>query len=231
MENINYLFVVVVISLLIGALVGYKRGFLRIAVSLIGLLVVIVISLKLSPFVSEYVSNNTQIYDSVKHKIVELYDEKNGTLDNSISENQNLTIKSYNLPDLISSALVTNNTSEMYSVLAASLFEEYIAGYLAAICIKAGSFVGVFIALEIILFLLKLTIKILEKIPVLKTFNKMLGLVAGVGTVLIFVWVFYIGIMMFFADSLGEWLLAQVNSSTFLTFLFNNNMLFKMLLN
>lgn len=230
MENINYLFVVVVISLSIGALVGYKRGFLRIAVSLIGLLVVIVISLKLSPFVSEYVTNNTQIYDSAKHKIVELYDEKNGTLDNSISENQNLTIKSYNLPDLISSALVTNNTSEMYSILAASLFEEYIAGYLAVICIKAGSFIAVFIALEILLFLLKLTIKIIEKIPVLKTFNKILGLVAGVSTVLIFVWVFYIGIMMFFADSLGEWLLAQINSSTFLTFLFNNNMLFKMLL-
>lgn len=230
MSGVNYLFVVVLASMIWGIIKGYKKGFLRLVVHIVGLILIIVIVTKVSPIVSDYLMNNTPIYEDIRGKIVTLYSEKNGVLDNTVPENQNLTIESYGLPKLISSALVTNNTKDTYSILAAALFEEYISGYLAKIVIKAGSYFVLFVILSVILMCILGAIKILEKIPVLKHFNKILGMLAGLSITILFVWVFYIGVMMFFADSLGGWLLLQVSDSQLLSFLFNNNLLFKLVL-
>lgn len=226
----NYLLVVTIVAILIGVIKGYRKGFLRLAVYIAGLILVVLIVTKISPYVSDFLVERTNMYDTVREKIVHIYKEQNSVADNSLPENQTATIESYGLPDLIAGALVNNNNEDMYSRLAAALFEEYISGYLAKIVIKAGSFFVLFVILAIVMFCVLTAIKIIEKIPVLRTFNRMLGVVAGGGMVIVFVWVFFIGIMMFFADSLGSWLLTQVKNSTFLSFLFNNNYLFKIIL-
>lgn len=230
MGEINYLLAAVLIVMLVGILIGYRRGFLRLAVSFVGLILVIIIVTKLSPVVSDYFVNNTEVYNDVKSKIITLYYEKNHTDGVELLEDQNLAIQSYELPELISAALISNNNSEMYNLLAASLFEEYIAGYLARVCIKAGSFVGLFVALAIILFIVKSMIKVLEKIPVLKSINRFFGMVTGLSISVILIWVFFIGTMIFFMDSMGNWVIHEVNRSSVLTYLFNSNMLLKMLL-
>ena len=229
--DVNYLLIVTVLAMLIGIIKGYRKGFLRLAVYIAGLILVVLIVTKISPYVSDFLIDRTTLYDEVREKIVRIYEEKNQAKDNSQIENQKATIESYGLPDVIAGALTSNNNQDMYKKLAAVLFEEYISGYLAKIVIKAGSYFILFVILAIAMFCVLAAIKIIEKIPVLKTFNRLLGVIAGGGMVVVFVWVFFIGIMMFFYDSLGTWMLNQVKSSVFLSFLFNNNYLFKMILN
>lgn len=229
--GVNYLLIVTLVAILIGIIKGYRKGLLRLAVYIAGLILVVLIVTKISPYVSDFLIDRTNVYDNVRQKIVTIYEEKNNINDNSQIENQNATIESYGLPEVIAGALITNNTQDMYSRLAAVLFEEYISGYLAKIVIKAGSYFVLFVLLAIGMFCVLTTIKIIEKIPVLKTFNRMLGAIAGGGMVIIFVWVFFVGIMMFFYDSLGTWMFSQVKSSAILSFLFNNNLLFKVILN
>ena len=230
MSDVNYLLIAVVAVILFGVIRGYRKGFLRIAVSLASLIFVVFLASKVSTIVGDFIIDRTPVYEDVRHKIVEIYAEKNGVLDNSVSDNQSLTIQSYELPELIASALITNNTQHMYNVLAASLFEEYISGFLAKIVIKAGSFVGLFIVFAIFVFIILGVVKILEKIPVLRTLNRLSGMVAGLSVSLIFVWVFFTAAMIFFTNSIGTWMFIQIRSSQFLTFLFNNNLLLKILL-
>ena len=143
-------------------------------------------------------------------------------------EKENRVIDSFGFPDLITNSIKSNNTSEIYDRLAVTLFKDYISGYLSALSIKAGTFVGLFIILAVIELVLFLTISILEKIPVLRTFNRLLGMATGITLALVFVWIFFIAVMMFFGRSFGSWVFAQVRSSRILTYLFNNNILFEL---
>ena len=226
----HILLIAVLIVLIIGAVKGYNRGFLRLAVWFAGLIAVLFIVTKISPYVSDFLIKNTSLYDSVRARIIEVYEEQNekelpdNTLPGDAKENE--FIDSFGFPALITDSIKTNNTSEIYNKLAVTLFKDYISGYLSALSIKAGTFVGLFLLLALIEFILFLAIKILEKIPVLRTFNRLLGMATGITLSLVFIWIFFIAVMMFFAHSFGEWVFAQVGQSPILTYLFNNNILF-----
>lgn len=228
-----YLLIAVIIILVFGAVKGYRKGFLRLAVWFAGLIAILIIVTKLSPYVSSFLIDNTSIYGNVREKIVTAYEN---TYTDSVGDNsqpgdksENDAIDSYGFPALISDYLKSNNTSEIYEKLAFSLFEEYISGYLAALSIKAGTFVVLFVLLAIVEFIVIMAIKILEKIPVLRTFNRLLGMATGITLSLVFIWVFFLAVMMFFGHSFGGWVFSQVKASRFLTVLFNNNILFELI--
>ena len=226
-----YLLIAVIIVLAAGAVKGYRKGFLRLAVFFAGLIAVLFIVTRISPYVSNFIFENTTLYDNLREKIVTAYENRDsgasgGALPGNGQEND--TIDSFGFPDLISNSLKSNNTSEIYEKLAVSLFRDYIAGYLSALSIRAGTFVALFIVLAVVEFMVIMTIKIVEKIPVLRTFNRLLGMATGITLALVFVWVFFLAVMMFFGHSFGTWVFAQVKASRFLTFLFNNNILFEL---
>ncbi len=225
-----YLLIAVLLVLLVGAVRGYMKGFLRIAVWFAGLIAALFIVTKISPYVSDFLINNTTLYDKLKTNIITAYEnrDENELPDTAAAGDagEDEAIDAFGFPQLISDSLKTNNKSDIYEKLAVSLFKEYIAGYLSALSIKAGTFVGLFIVLAVTECVIILAIKILEKIPVLRTFNRLLGMAGGITLSLVIIWLFFIAAMMFFGNSLGSWIFAQVKASRFLTYLFNNNILF-----
>ena len=231
--SVNYLLVAVLLIMLIGVIKGYRRGFLRLAVWLLGLVGVIFIVTKTSPALSEQLIEKTSLYDTVREKIVSIYNEqakenfdKNISEEDELSTSPDVAVNSLGLPEIISSDIIKSCAGEMYQKLAATLFDEFISVYLAKLVIKAGSFVGLFALLAILMCILLAAVKLIEKIPVLKTFNRLMGVCAGLSISLIIIWVFFIAIMMMFGNSLGNWLITQVQGSRILAFLFNNNILF-----
>ena len=210
----------VLIVLLVGAVKGYMKGFLRLAVWFAGLVAVLFIVTKLSPFVSDFLINNTSIYDNIRGRIITAYESEyveKGTID------------SFGFPELITDSIESNGTSQIYDRIAVSIFTDYISGYLSTLAIKAGSFAGLFVILGIAELVLITAIKILEKIPVLRTFNRLLGMATGITLSLVLVWVFFIAVMMFFGRTFGSWVFAQIKASRLLTYLFNNNILFDLI--
>lgn len=229
-----YLLIAVLIVLVWGAVKGYRKGFLRQAVWFAVLIASLFIVTRVSPLVSDFLIKNTTLYDNLREKIITAYENKNEEdlkeiEDTSGNGGEDDLIDSFGFPALISDTLKSNNTSEIYNKLAVTIFRDYIAGYLAALSIKAGSFVGLFVLLAIIWFIVITAIKILEKIPVLRTFNRLLGMAMGITLSLVFVWVFFLATMMFFGNSFGSWVFAQVRASRILTYLFNNNILFELI--
>lgn len=238
--NVNVLLVAFLIALLIGIIKGYKKGFLRIMVSLACLVIVVLIVTKISPYLSEYLINNTNVYESVRQKIITAYAESK--LDEQpveeIGEKPDFTIQtipefdveSLDVSEILAGALVFQNTEDIYNNLSVEIFNEYISGHLAKIVIKAGCFCGLFVVLGILMVCVLAAVKVLEKIPVLRTFNRLMGILAGGGMVVLLTWVFFIAIMVFFYDSMGKWLLTEVKDSIILTYLFKNNQIFKIIL-
>jgi len=223
--NTNYLLIATLILFSYFIIRGYKRGFLRIVVTFIGMIIIIAAVKRATPYVSEYLINNTKAYEKIQEKVTEKFSEANQQYDNTIVENQTKTINSYEIPDVLKDNLILNNTKQMYQTLLVSMFEEYVSAYLAKTAVKAMSFVILFVVLIIAFNVLLKIVDIISKIPVIKGLNKFAGAILGCSEALIIMWVFFFFAVMFIGNDSGSKLLQMIADSKFLSFLFNSNIL------
>lgn len=223
--TMNYLFIAVIALFLYMIIRGYRTGFLRMVVTFLGLIVILIAVKKVSPYVSEYLINHTDTYSSVQDKITEKFKESNQKYDNTIRENQELTINSYEVPDLLKDNLIVNNTQEMYEKLLVSVFEEYVSAYLAKTAINAMSFVVLFILFVVAFKILLAVVDLISRIPIIKGVNKFAGGCLGFIESLLIVWIFFFILVVFIGADSSSTLFGMINDSKFLTVLFNTNAL------
>lgn len=158
---------------------GYKKGLLRMAVYFAGMIFIVISAKRLTPVMYDCLSNYTSIQTEIKEKIADSLIEKNSLRDNSITENQNETIKSYDLPEKVKTDLIVNNTKEMYSKLLVTLFEDYVAVHLANMVVKLMAFFIVAIVLWVAFRIVLLCTNIISKIPIIRGINKIAGAMLG----------------------------------------------------
>lgn len=234
--EINRLFAAVAALFVIFIFIGWHKGFLRIVISFAGTIVIIIATAIMSPKLSRYVVENTGIYERTQEKVTEVFLEKlvlsdeEKTEDRAGSEDEgsgSSYLKDLDLPDILKNDLIEKTASEMYQALVAVVIKDYVSVYLARIIVNAGSFVAMYAALSFALWVVVKSSDIISKIPVIKGFNKMLGALTGVAQALIIVWVFFFVVIMFMGNETGSRLLRDVQASSFLRYLFNNNFLFR----
>lgn len=221
----NYLFIAILILFLYLVIRGYRRGFLRIVVTFIGMIIIIAAVKRATPYVSEYLISNTKVYEAVQEKVTEKFKEANLRYDNTIEENQIKTINSYEIPDSLKKNLILNNTQLMYKKLLVDVFEEYVSAYLAKSAVKAMAFVVLFITFGVLFRLLLRFVDIISKIPIIKGINKLAGGCLGFVEALIITWVFFFLVVMFIGSNSGSMLLHMIADNEILSFLFNSNIL------
>lgn len=224
----NYLLIGVLAIILVGMMYGYRKGFLRVVISLFGIIAVLIISVKVTPKVNDYVLDRTSSYETVRGTLIEKYHDLTNT-DKSVDTKESQEIGKYTIPKQLETEIVKNTTEDIYTKLTDTLFEEFIAGFLAKVIIRIGVFLGIFLLLNIILVILQFSAKVLEKIPVLRTFNKLLGMVCGLSVSLMAVWTFFLCTFVFVGSKWTMWVLTEVSRSRILTYLFDNNIFFKIL--
>ena len=116
----DYILLIAVLTVLvIGAVKGYRRGFLRLAVWFAGLIAVLFIVTKLSPYVSDFLIKNTSIYDNLRENIITAYENKyveSGTMD------------ALGFPELITDSIESGSEVSLYDRIAVSIFTDYISG-------------------------------------------------------------------------------------------------------
>ena len=70
---------------------------------------------------------------------------------------------------------------------------------------------------------------IVSRLPLIKQINKTGGLLAGFLKGLIVVWVFFIAMTMFCETEFAKTVFAYINDNSFLAFLYNNNLILKLI--
>lgn len=233
--DINWLAVAVAALLLVFTFNGWHKGFLKIVISFAGTVVILIAVVFLSPKVSRYVTDNTGIFEKTRQKVIGVFVEKLVRADEEKQLNKNVAsdtdnsnpFEDLNIPEIMKSDLIEENASEMYQALLTTVFRDYISVYITKLIINAGSFVFVYAALSVFLMVIVKSSDIIARIPVIKGFNKLLGGLVGAAWALLIVWVFFFVIIMFLGNEIGGKLLDNVQDSAFLTYLFNNNLLFR----
>ena len=225
----NWLFVVVAVYLVSMVLYGHYRGFVRLAVSAVSLVLSLGVVHFGAPSVANLLRSNEVVYQAVEDsvtKFIQKDDEaENEAADAAPPSVQRCIIEEMELPEQLKDALLENNNSEVYEALGVSSFTHYVSRYLANSLINIISFFLLFAAVFGGLRVLSVSLNVVSRLPIISGLNRLAGAVLGGAEGIFFVWIAALLITLFSATAIGELFLNQIESNIWLTWLYDHNML------
>lgn len=218
----NWLLIAVAGILLINSLIGMKVGFIKTIFSLCSMIIAVVLTIWLSPYVNGFMRGNDKIYNSISSKVDTMlpFSEQEAE-----SGDKEALIEGLSLPQSIKDSLKENNKTEVYEALAITSFKDYVSNYITGIIINAMAFIITFVVILVLLWVICIALDIISKLPLIKQVNKTAGLLAGLVHGLVIVWIFFILLTVFGSTELGQKALQMIGDNVFLSFLYNNNYL------
>lgn len=223
----NWLSVAVGLYLLGMILYGHHRGFIRLAVSLLAVLVSLTIVRFALPSVTGYLKENTKIQQTISEsmkKSVGLGGEENASwLNEGASSAQRSVIEDLKLPQNVKDALIENNNNEMYRVLGVQAFTDYVGSYLADLILNSVGVVLLFFGVYLAIRLIMRWLDIIARLPILSGINKLAGALLGGVEGLIFLWLACLIVTAFSSTGWGGAVMRQIEMSKWLSFLYRHN--------
>ena len=229
----NKLLLVVGAIFLISIIVGYVRGFLKIAVSLAITIASIFLVMAISPHISAWLQESTAVEETVKNKLEEMIEMPEGMSPEALAsveiprEQQIALIEGAGLPGMIQDMLLENNNSEAYQALGVTNFVDYIGSYITKLIADIIAFLVAWMIVTIVARILMGVIGIIGKIPVIGGVNKLAGAVVGAGIALIIVWILFILVTLLYNTTVGQACMTDIAASQILTKLYDGNVLMK----
>ena len=168
------------------AVVARRKGFIRAALGFLPMLAALVGTKLFSPTIDKFL-RGTPIFDLLANSIGNSMGLEEAIHENAIHTQTEL-IEGLKLPAFIKEALLENNNPVIYHLLDVQSLKEYIAGYLANICINI---LGVILAFAVIFLAVKMLLNamnLISKLPGLNFFNRACGLLVGGAKGLCIVW-------------------------------------------
>ena len=207
---------------------AWRKGFIRAAFGFLPMAAALAGTRFVSPYVGKFL-RGTFLFDSLSDSI-----ERSMGLEDAISEGamrtQTEIIETMPLPDFLKEALLENNNPVIYQLLDVDSLKEYIAGFLANVCLNILSVVLAFLLIYIAATLVLNALNLFSKIPVLGFFNHLLGFLVGAAKGLLFVWLGCI-VLTFFHCRAGMGNFFQALDATyFAKILYENNILLQFIL-
>lgn len=224
----NWLLILVGGILLVATLFGLHRGFIKLSVSMISLVLTLVIVQMATPYVSKFLKEATPLYSTIQANILE------GTGVEAVPDTNNLSvsdqiqlIKGFTLPESLKNALVENNNSEVYEVLGVSVFADYVSSYMANIIVNAIGFLLAFVVVYAIFGIAVFALDIVSRLPGIHGLNKLAGAVLGFVQGMIFIWLLCLLATAFSSTVWGASIFAQIEKNGILSFIYNHNLFTK----
>lgn len=226
----HWLEIITVIYILGTVLNGYVKGFIRLAVSAVALLVTLIVVNCSLPFVTDWVKNDTPIYETMKEKMSEkirVNEFLDGLeLDGYIKKADEWTIiEELPVPPQIKKMLAENNNLEVYKQMGVEYFQDYIGSYLADMILRAAVFLVLFVAVYIALQILVIWLDLIAKLPILSGMNKTAGAALGGIQAMVYIWIICLFIGLISGTEIGGLAMDQIVASPWLSWIYNHNVL------
>ena len=113
------------VLILLGCLNGYRRGFIKEAVSALFVILSMVIVWFVNPYVNQFLRENTPIYERVEQGCLDFAQDH---LPETVvpAGTQADLIEELGLPELLTNGMVENNTQAVYQMLGVNTFAGYL---------------------------------------------------------------------------------------------------------
>lgn len=235
-------------------LYGHYRGFLRMAVSMLALVVSMVVVPVAMPHVTRFLNDNTTIHQAIGRGLLDMagVDERGGFWENAAESptdpsavdtpdgsqeemldgttgaqppsKQREIIERLKLPEQMKESLLEHNNSEIYSLLGVDAFLDYLGSYLAHMVINLIGAVVLFLVVYIGIRILIKWLDLIAKLPILHGMNQIAGAVLGGIQGLLFIWLLCLIVRVCSGTQWAQAVLAQIENSIWLRFLYEENL-------
>jgi len=204
--------ILIVFILGINIFIGYKKGLIKLAVSLVAVLISIIITLILYKPVSNLIINNTEIDEKIEAVIIENATTSEDEVEENLKEEKN-----YN--EIIEKYVQDTVIETKDNIV------ESAAGTLSIKIINIAVMILIFLITRIILILLVFIADAIAKLPILKQFNKAGGIIYGVIKGLLIIYII-LAIVFFIVYVTNSTQISEIINQTFIIkFMYNQNLL------
>jgi len=219
----------IVLAVILGcAAAAWRKGFIRAALGFLPMLAALIGTKFVSPSVGRFL-RGTPLFDKLSGSI-----QSSMGLDAAIQEGametQTAFIEGMPLPDFLKEALLENNNPVIYQLLDVDSLKEYIAGFLANVCLNVLSVVLAFVLIYIGVTVVLNALHLFSKLPVLNFFNRFSGFLVGGAKGLFFVWIGCMVLTFFQCSAKWEGVFAAMEHTFAAQYLYENNILLYLIL-
>ena len=205
------------------AVAAWRKGLIRAVLGFLPMALALLGTKAVSPFIGRFL-RETILFDKMSDAI-----QTSMGLDTALQEGtmqtQNALIEAMPLPEFLKEALLENNNPVIYQLLHAESLKEYIAGYLANVCINVLSVAAAFVLIYIVVKVVINALHLFSKLPGLNFLNRFSG-AKGI------VCVWLAGIVLTFFQCRGAFaeLFSAMERTLFAGYFYENNILLQLIL-
>jgi len=224
----HWLSVGTAVFLLAMILRGHYRGFLKIAVSMSALVLSLVIVRLATPYVTNFMKENTAVQHVMEQGLLKMagveLDSATEQEEIQYPAGQRVIIEHLRLPEQMKEALIENNNNEVYNLLGVEAFFDYIAAYLANMMLNIIGSILLFLLVYIALRLAIRWLDVIARLPILSGLNQIAGAILGGVQGFLILWVLCLVLKAYAGTEWGQIVIAQIEKSPWLLFLYKNNL-------
>ena len=191
----NILDIVILAIIALCAIAGYRRGLLRAIFKLISFFLAIFIARAIYPFVARAL-RQTVLFPRIQQGISNALNLENIFYGQSAVSGAEV-IDTLPIPAILQNLLHSYNTPNMFEMLQVETVEEYVSGFFANIAINGIAILVVFIFTLILLILIGNALDIVSMLPIIRTVNRIGGVIFGVALGAIVIWLALIIVVLF----------------------------------
>lgn len=237
----NWLLLIALALIGVCAFFGWRVGFVKSVFSLVSTIAVIIITILVSPIVTGLLKSNDTISGTIQNKLEAVID-LSGIAENLSSEEKRdpaSFVDGLELPESIKNTIKESLTETLQEKEAEAavwvgegleVLETYICELLTNIILNAVGFFVTFLVAAVGVALLCFVLNILSKLPVLHQINTLAGAAFGALEGLVILWIGFVAITMLGSTVFGQSCMAMISESEILSFLYDSNILSKILL-
>ncbi|MCL2287403.1 MAG: CvpA family protein [Firmicutes bacterium] len=182
----NPLDIVIVAIVALCAIAGYHKGLIRTVYRLVSLFVAMLVARQLYPYVARAL-RQTELFPTIRDGIARAMNLEGFFADQTAAYSVDI-IDNLPLPGILQRILHSYNTPNMFELLQVATIEEYIAGFFANMVINGISILAVFALTMLALTFIGYALDIVSMLPVIRTLNRIGGLVFGVIMSAVILW-------------------------------------------
>ena len=205
---------VIIGIMLLCIIIGYVRGLTGSLIKILSFILSIIIAFVLFIPISNLIINNTKIDDNLEQSIREIVIKE----DEGIEETK--------MPDTITDYI--NNKVEQVADSTKETIVDNTAREVTVTIIKAGTWIVLFIVARILMIFLKFITGLIAKLPVIKQFDKLGGIIYGILEGLIIIYV-VLAIISFVSPMINVSISNAIDKSYVGSMMYNNNLLLKII--
>ena len=213
----NWTLFAVITILAVFAIVGLKKGIVRMILSLVFSVVGFIVAIIITPAITSYVRINTNWDEKIEKRTFE-YMEEAGFLITSDSEE----VKEI-FPNVFQKEINYGVSEQLQNGV--DVCNDYMTGMVANFILSTIVYILVFIVIVVVCGIIGAVVNTIAKLPVIRTANDIGGMIAGFFLGTLFVSLMFLVLMAFSNFSWAERIYEDIENNPVLSFMYNRNLI------